>query len=253
MLEETTSEQADKDVFNVFVPGVFQILEKAGDDVEVSRSIGGFASTEDLDRQGEIVVQKGLDFSEFVSWGWFNDNHRQETSAALGYPTDARLEKGRWWVEGNLIPGYPPSDRIWELAKSLARMQAPRKLGFSIEGKVVERDGYNKILRAKVRDVAITRMPVNTSCSWSVLTKAFADPSAVSDAADKALSVTTTSPAAGGPGVLRPEELESSPTLLTSGPAFQHAMRLVKHRWPHLTEKATQRAARFVVHRARGG
>src|SRR5260221_14723608 len=133
---------APDDFFEVFVPGVVEILEKAeGDSDPELRRIGGFCSTEDLDRQGEIVVQKGLDFDEFVKFGYFNDNHKQDISAVLGYPDLAELRKGRWWTEGKLITGYGPADRVWELAKALHKSKAPRKLGFSIEGKVLERDG----------------------------------------------------------------------------------------------------------------
>lgn len=149
----------EHDEFCVWTPldaAVIEKAEKAGVDVEAARPIGGWCSTENVDRQDEVVVAKGLDFSEFVAFGYFNDNHRQDTSSVLGYPRLARLEKSGWWTEGNLLVGYPPADRVWELAKALKKSRAPRNLGFSIEGKVLERDGGHRIVRAKVRNVAIT-------------------------------------------------------------------------------------------------
>lgn len=186
-MREEVERLLEQDDFAVWSPGV-QILEKSGSNIEQTRPIGGYCSTEDLDRQDEIVVAKGLDFSEFVAWGYYNDNHKQETAAVLGWPKLARLEKGRWWTEGNLVVDYPPADKIWELAKALKKSGAPRSLGFSIEGKVLERDNSNRIVRAKVRNVAITNCPVNTSCTWGILSKAFASEDRVNRAAHKALA-----------------------------------------------------------------
>lgn len=243
------SNALEQDVFSVHVPNAFEIIEKSDsqDAGEVAlRRIGGFCSTEDLDRQGEIVVAKGLDFSEFVKFDWFNDNHRQDTDAGLGYPTDARLEKGRWWTEGYLIAGYPPSDRIWEMAKALQKTGGTRRLGFSIEGKVIERDGRNKILRAKIRDVAITRVPVNTSCSWTILAKSFAEPAAVEEAAQKALAASHQSPRMSDSAVLRPEELEAREGV-EHGLSIEQVIKMVRDRWPHLSDRAVHRAARYAV------
>jgi hypothetical protein len=231
--------QFEGDDFRVYVPSVIEIVEKADEGAEVVRSIGGWCSTEDLDRQGEVVIAKGLDFSEFVQFGWFNDNHRQDTDAALGYPKVARLEKGRWWTEGILFPpGYAPADRVWELAKALQK-SGGRKLGFSIEGKVLERDGRNKILRAKIRDVAVTRSPVNTNCTFQILTKSFAEPEAVEAAALKAISASTGK-------VLVPEDLEGLEVRREANLSFKEAVAEVRRRWPHLDEAICRRAAAFV-------
>lgn len=220
----------EQDEFSVFLPNTCDVVEKSGVDIEKSRPIGGWCSTEDIDRQDEIVVAKGLDFSEFVNFGYFNDNHKQDTSAVLGYPRMVKFDvaKSRWWTEGNLLVGYPPADRVWELAKSLHKSDAPRKLGFSIEGKVLERDGENRILRAMVRNVAITNVPVNTACSWSILAKAFAP----ADSVQKAM----TAAAHGGdvPGV---ELRRSLSKQLTAEDAVEKLQRLR----PHLSKAAVWR------------
>jgi len=187
-MREDVERLLENDEFTVWAPACVEVIEKAGENIEATRPIGGWCSTENLDRQDEVVVAKGLDFSEFVAFGYFNDNHKQDTSAVLGYPRVARLEKSRWWTEGNLLVGYPPADKVWELAKALKKSRAPRNLGFSIEGKVLERDGHNKIVRAKVRNVAITNAPVNTDCQWGILSKAFAPLRAVENAQRKALA-----------------------------------------------------------------
>lgn len=171
---ESTEALLETDDFNAFVPNVVDLIKGGSDTAEEARSIGGFCSTEDLDRQEEVVVAKGLDFTEYVNYGWFNDNHRQGTADKVGYPTLAELRKGRWWTAGNLLTDYPLAEQIWTLVKSLHKSNAPRRLGFSIEGKVLLRDHGNRILKAKIRNVAITGDPVNTACLFSILAKSFA-------------------------------------------------------------------------------
>jgi hypothetical protein len=214
----------EQDDFTVWIPGV-EILEKAGEDVEQTRPIGGWCSTEALDRQDEVVVAKGLDFSEFVLFGWFNDNHKQDTSAVLGYPRLAKLEKGRWWTEGNLIAGYHKSDEIWELAKALKKSRAPRQLGFSIEGKVLLRDNGNRIVKAKVRNVAITSCQVNTECTWTVLSKAFASAEKIERAAKK------------------------TPTAIERAMTFEGAVDRIQRIRPHYSRSTCERVVRFAMAR----
>lgn len=139
------------------------------------RRIGGICTTDDLDRQSEVILQDGLDFGPFLKSGWFNDNHDGATDALVGYPTRAEyrqlgMRKG-WYVEGYLLKGSPRADAIWMLANALQKTD--RRLGFSVEGAVAARDPQNPstIRKAIVREVAITRCPVNASTALHVLAK----------------------------------------------------------------------------------
>ena len=77
-------------------------------------------SIDALDKQIE-AVQKGLDFDEFVQFGYFNDNHSQATSAVVGVPDMAEYRDGKgWYTEGKLLKGFPRADEIWEAAKKAA-------------------------------------------------------------------------------------------------------------------------------------
>lgn len=151
-----------------------EVFYKAGEKGK-ERRIGGVISTQDKDRQGEVVLQRGLDFSEFLNHGWFNDNHSKDTTGIVGYPdkVEKRNVSGKpsHYVEGYLLPDFPRSDEIWKLAQSLQKTN--RRLGFSIEGSVVRREGLEgkTIAQAKVRNVAITNCPVNTSTGLEVLAK----------------------------------------------------------------------------------
>lgn len=241
----------ENDDFCVWTPVDTTLIEKAtkaGVDVESTRPIGGWCSTENIDRQDEVVVAKGLDFSEFVQFGYFNDNHRQDTASVLGYPRLARLEKSGWWTEGNLLVGYPPADRVWELAKALAKSRAPRNLGFSIEGKVLERDGGSRIVRAKVRNVAITNAPVNTDCTWAILSKAFAAPGTVESAARKAMAkdqAMVQSQGAVHPGQRVSRIVHQRNVVLS----FEEAVDRVRRIHPHLSESTCERVVHFAASR----
>jgi hypothetical protein len=151
---------------------------------------GGFSSSEARDLEGEDVIQKGLDFSEFVSYGWFNDNHTSGLmgGGVVGVPVPEQgvtwLQKGEpkplnqepadrsgWYVQGELLD-TEEGRSIWDKACALRKTLSKRHLGMSLEGEVVERDGP-KILKAKVRNIALTEKPVNRDTTMEVLTKAF--------------------------------------------------------------------------------
>lgn len=206
-----------KSDFRIWLPDVEFDFEKAdSDDAHNSRQLHGIMSTANEDRQNEKVFAKGLDFNPFLQNGHFNDNHNQSTAAVIGYPEqvyfskDIQTENGKtegWLAKGYVIKGTKRADDVWELAKALSNTP-DRRLGFSIEGKVLRRKN-NVIEKALIRNVAITNCPVNTDCTWNVLRKSFYD----EDTCNKSLAAGfATSPATqSGGGALRSEDLESDP------------------------------------------
>ena len=188
------------------------------------RIVRGFATTEHQDREGETVLQDGLDFTDLMKWGWFNDNHGKSASDKIGYPT--RLEpktypdgrKGHY-IEGELLRDYRPADRIWELGEALRKQAAPRQLGFSIEGTIDERrDNGKTIAKARVRNIAITADPINPYANVDMVVKALL---AGGDVA---------SPGAmqGSGFPLRPESLEGSQTNLAGPKKKKRKKRMTK-------------------------
>lgn len=135
--------------------------------------IGGYASTSSEDRQGDEIVQKGLDYDDFVNYGWFNFDHHNDQ--ILGYPDKdkCKIDSHGFYVEGTLLKGVEAAKNMWETALALQKSGANRKLGFSVEGKVLQRNALGKIVKAKIYNVAITPNPVNTSCTWDALVKSF--------------------------------------------------------------------------------
>lgn len=151
--------------------------------------IGGIVSTDGLDRQQERVLADGLDFTEFLSMGWYNDNHGQSQGDILGYPTGVKRVKpgdilpngdickvNGWWAEGYLLDTKKGRE-CWENIEALKG--TPRGLGFSIEGKVRQRKGNGIVARADVRNVAVTHVPVNPGTFAVALAKALTAGSAI--------------------------------------------------------------------------
>jgi hypothetical protein len=183
-------------------------FEKADAEPGKQRRIGGLVSTERPDRQGEVILQNGLDFNPFLANGWFNDNHTKETDGILGYPEVVqKVRKGEvlpngekspatgHWAEGYLL-NTQRADRIWELGKALSKTK--RRLGFSVEGSIFKRTGRLRktIAKAQVKNVAITNCPVQTDSRLDILAKSLA---VVEQTGDLSKAMTMGSPSATAP------------------------------------------------------
>lgn len=162
----------EKDIFRFDLP--MDIVKSKDPDKTEEMRIAGYASTSDEDRQGDSIVQKGLDISDFVDSGFFNFDH--DSTKILGYPDKerTRIDSHGFYTEGLLLP-TKLAKSIWEAAVALKKSNAPRRFGFSVEGKTLQRDAFGKIVKAKVYHVAITPSPVNTKATWEALCKSFSD------------------------------------------------------------------------------
>ncbi len=195
------------------------------------RRISGVISTEHRDQQGEVVLQRGLDFKPFLRGGWINDNHSRDTAGVVGYPDKVEQTtvngKAATRMEGYLLQDFEQADKIWELAEALQKTD--RRLGFSIEGKVKRRTGNDGkvIAEAVVRNVAVTNCPVNTQTGLDVLAKSFAyfesearcsgceGDECVHKALSAGQAVTDPGAAPGQGFPLRTEHLEADPKVTT--------------------------------------
>jgi hypothetical protein len=237
----------------------FEVFHKAGEKGK-ERRIGGIISTDRVDRQGEVVLQRGLDFSEFISNGWFNDNHSRDTTGIVGYPEVVRktTHKGRpaHYVEGYLLEGFDRADKIWELANALQK--TGRRLGFSIEGGITRREGAagKTIATAKVRNVAITNCAVNTDTGLEVLAKSLQCAEAEGDEwlrrgmmAGQAIANPGTAPGEGFP--LRAESMERKPKRKRKLSKAE-AVEFLCQRYPGMTTAKATRILNYVAARGEG-
>ena len=145
------------DTFHFFVPAEIVKSDKDG-----KRYIQGLASTSHRDLQGEIVDQKGIDFQYFLSDGYINDDHKPGPEHKVGEPVECKLTPKGLWIKAFLYKGKERSDYWWEHINTLTANDSRRKVGFSIEGKVLRRNGKT-ILKCWLQDVAITASPVNNN------------------------------------------------------------------------------------------
>jgi hypothetical protein len=228
-----------EDTFSCFVPAQMVVVKggEKGADKTGKRWIQGIASTDGRDLQGEIIDQGGIEFSYFLKHGYFNDDHKSGPEFKVGQPTEAKITKNGLWVKGFLFKNPDPAresraDYYWNLMNELAVSGSDRKVGFSIQGKVVRRNG-NKIEKCWIQDIAITTQPVNTA-TWAEIAKSLAkeswdimkeadedkDTKADKDETEKALAV-------GGGSTVVPESLEgkvknvvTAKSLLTQNEAY---------------------------------
>jgi len=157
-----------EETWSCWVPA--QILNKSdASKKDGKRFVCGIASTDSRDLQGEVVDQQGLDFSYFIKHGYFNNDHKAGFQNKVGQPTECKLTKNGLWVKGFLFKEHPVADEIWELMNSLSASGSSRKVGFSIQGKVLKKEG-NIIKKCWLTDIAITPHPVNTQ-TWAEVAK----------------------------------------------------------------------------------
>lgn len=185
---------------DVFAPFQFNVpfdVFKSGDDGRML--FGGFVSSQKKDREDEVILQKGLDFAPWVERGWFNDNHDQKLvsgGGVVGVPIDGKpvawLKKGDsnplsgepvdrhgWFVQGELLD-TAGGRNIYEISSALQKANTKRRLGMSLEGKVMRRKGPS-VLKAEVHNIAITQRPVSHDTVVEVLNKALEANEAIED------------------------------------------------------------------------
>lgn len=156
-----------------------QPLRKASEHVsEVAGAEGawilkGWVSGEDIDADGQIVEQDGIDWSAFDRNPIFTDGHPAMPETVVGHALVRKAgimpngKKGTW-MECQLLKGNPDTDgenvaraaKLWQRHRTLCKGPNRRGLGFSVEGWAKDIDGI-RIRKSVVTSVAIDIMPKN--------------------------------------------------------------------------------------------
>jgi hypothetical protein len=132
--------------------------------------LGGIASTKDKDADGEYLDPSGFVLDEFKTVGLVNWHHQAKNSpkTIIGEPHLVEIRKDGLYVETDLYPSSELAQEVYELAQVMENDSKTRRLGYSIEGVVLEREsdnendpGYKKIKKALITGLAITHMPKN--------------------------------------------------------------------------------------------
>lgn len=136
---------------------------------EVSKSetgewrIHGLASTQKVDKQGEIIVQNGIDLTPIDQGkGYFNFDHNAGIENLVGVIDGYKRDTSGLYVKGRLFQNHDKAKAIYQVMSSLGKSDRGR-VGLSVEGKILKRNQQNpKIIeKCEISKVAITLNPVN--------------------------------------------------------------------------------------------
>lgn len=166
-----------KDNFSFWCP---LEINKAVDETtgEELMLLDGIASTADEDSDGEFLDPKGFDVKPLVERGFVNWHHQAKTNPGciVGEPIEARIQKDGLYIKAQLYSNSQIANEIWDLAQTLEKNSKTRRLGWSIEGKVIKRKSdnpsspdYKKIVKAVITGVAITHQPKNSKTFASII------------------------------------------------------------------------------------
>lgn len=164
--------------FNFFVPIDEDELEKASKQTGAGRYknmfVQGVASDASEDSDGETLIPTGYELERFKKYGFINYDHRSKDNPKyyIGEPLDASVQGNKFFVKGKLYEHSPIARDLWDTMILLKKSNSTRKVGWSIEGKALERDRQNPklIKRALITGVALTMQPKNTN-SYAEITK----------------------------------------------------------------------------------
>lgn len=161
----------NKNKFNFFIPADIS-KSKDPETGEEKLLVKGVASTADQDSDDEVLEPKGYILDRFLTTGFVNWNHQGRTDASkiIGYPTKANVSNNQLHIEAELYGESKLAKSVYELGKILAKNKT-RRLGWSIEGRALERDKNNpkRITKALITGVAITPSPVNTNTFMDIV------------------------------------------------------------------------------------
>lgn len=151
----------NKDTFQFFAPvNLIKGTDKSG---KKKMRLGGIASTSSEDADGEFLDPKGFELDYFLKYGFMNWNHQtnKDPLSLIGKPIDAVNKAEGLHLECELFENSPKAKEVYQLAEILEAQG--QQLGFSIEGKVIERDKKNPkiVKKAKITGCAITPNPKN--------------------------------------------------------------------------------------------
>jgi hypothetical protein len=157
--------------------------------------IVGIANSEAVDEDGDEIDQEGLSWDYFIGKGGpatgsglIIFEHPVGILNTVGYPTKVELVTVKSQITGKMVKATRVEADIYledklgravfKKARVMQRAGGQRKLGFSIEGGVQRRQG-KKVLKARVKWLAITAAPRNHDSWWEPMMRSMIAKSAV--------------------------------------------------------------------------
>lgn len=136
----------------------------------------GLAATDDPDLQRDVTLQGGVDWPYFRDHGCFTWEHSNAPEDWVGVPLEVRPDavfrgKKGTYVKGRLFLKQKRARAIYDTMQAIKAAKTNRRMGLSIQGKVLVRDPLNRriILRSLVNKISFTTNPVNTVTEVTLL------------------------------------------------------------------------------------
>ena len=151
---------------NFFIPIDFEKSTKKDSERYDSMFIQGVASDSSKDADGEELEPSGFELDRFLKEGLINYEHLAKTGGSkfiIGEPVEASIKNGKFFIKAKLWKGKQIAEDLWDTLHIMKDNNSSRRLGWSIEGKTLERDPLNdkKVVKAKIHHCAVTFMPTN--------------------------------------------------------------------------------------------
>ena len=161
----------NKPDFTYFIPcDIQKAVNEEGKEV---MRFAGIASTPDIDTDGESIDPNGYILDYFNHQGTVNWAHltKDNPLAIIGEPIKAEIRPEGLYVEVELYSDNPLAKAVYKLGQVLEKNSSKRRLGFSIEGKALQRDPFNKkrITKTLLSGIAITPTPRNKATSATIM------------------------------------------------------------------------------------
>lgn len=161
----------EENKFNFFIPIESNELEKASKKTGTARYenmvVQGVASDSSVDTDDEVLEPNGYQLDRFMKYGFINYDHRAKDNPKyfIGEPTEAKVKNDKFYVKGKLYKSNKIARDLWDTMIMLKNADSKRKVGWSIEGKALERDLQNpkRIKKALITGVALTLNPKNAN------------------------------------------------------------------------------------------
>lgn len=174
---------ASQDRFNFFIPMGGNHIEKAAKQTGGKRYdnmiVEGIASDSTKDTDEETLMPSGYVTDRFLQYGFINYDHRSKDNPKyfIGEPTIAKVQNNEFFVKGKLYKDNAVARDLWDTMIMLKKSDSKRKVGWSIEGKALERDLQNpkKITKALITGVALTLNPKNTNSYADIVKGEYSD------------------------------------------------------------------------------
>lgn len=170
--------------FNFFVPiddeNIVKAKPKDGDGKYDDLIIQGVASDNSEDTDNEMIEPGGIILDRFLTMGFLNYDHmaKSDPSYLIGEPISAKVVNGKLIVKGKLYGHNPLARSVYNTIKMLKKSGSTRKLGWSIEGKSLERSPMNpkRITKALLTGIAITPNPKNANSYADIVKGNYSQP-----------------------------------------------------------------------------